>query len=71
LRNPTKAEIAAFERACATLCALGRKGFSLYLAEDTMNLMAGPSHSEDHKMSPMQENVRATAWICGAGGGDW
>lgn len=69
MREPTPQEIAKFKRACKALDELGRAGFHLYLANDTMNLMTGPSHSDRGRAQ--QENVSESAHICGAGGGDW
>lgn len=68
-RDPTKAEIAKFKRACKALDELGRAGFYLYLANDGMNLMVGPSH--DDNGNAQQDDVRAYAVITGSGGGDW
>jgi len=40
-REPTLVEIAKFRRAARALADLGRSGLYLYLANDTLNLMAG------------------------------
>jgi hypothetical protein len=69
MREPTPQEIAKFKRACKALDELGRAGFSLYLANDSMHLMVGESHNERGNMQ--QEHTRATEHITGAGGGDW
>jgi hypothetical protein len=69
MREPTQQEIAKFKRACKALDELGCAGFSLYLANDTMNLMVGPSHNDNG--IAQRDNVRASAFITGAGGGDW
>lgn len=69
MREPTKQEIAKFKRACKALDELGRAGFHLYLANDTMHLMVAESH--DSNLRPQQDAVRESQHICGAGGGDW
>lgn len=69
MREPTPQEVAKFRRACKALDELGRSGFHLYLANDTMHLMTGPSHDDaGHKQ---QDLVCAEHLISGAGGGDW
>lgn len=40
-----------------------------YLANDNLNLMRGPSHSDDGGQH--QENVVASELLAGSGGGDW
>jgi hypothetical protein len=69
MRNPTAAEISKFERAAKALDELGRAGFRLYLANDTLNLMTGPSH--DDNGHSQQDRVKAEYSIRGASGGDW
>lgn len=69
IREPTDAERARFLRAATTLARLGRKGCWMYLAEDSLHLMSGPSH--DGKQVPKQDRVRETVRIPRAGGGDW
>lgn len=71
MREPTPKEIAKFKRACKALDELAREGFYLYLAEDTMHLMIGPSHSDGISQAPQQQNIRESKRIYGAGGGDW
>lgn len=71
MREPTKAEVAKFKRACRALDELAREGFHIYLAEDTMHLMVGPSHSDGRCQAPQQHNIRESVRIYGAGGGDW
>lgn len=66
--EPTAAQIRAFERAAKALAELGRAGLRIYLAEDSLHLMAGPSHDKDR---PCQHNVRASVTIPRSGGGDW
>lgn len=68
-REPTDEELAIFRRAARALDGLGRKGFHLYLANDTMNLMVGPSHDSLHQQA--QERVRESVTICRSSGGDW
>lgn len=68
-REPTAAERKAFLRAANSLARLGRAGLVLYLAEDSLHLMAGPSH--DDQLRPQQELSRESVRIPGAGGGDW
>jgi hypothetical protein len=70
MREPTPQEIAKFKRACKALDELGKAGFHLYLANDTMNLMVGPSH-DDRMLTAQQHLVRESHCISGAGGGDW
>lgn len=69
MREPTALEIWRFRDACKTLAKLGRKGFYIYLAMDSMHLMVGPSH--DDRGQQHQERVRASEYIPRAGGGDW
>lgn len=40
-----------------------------YLANDTLNLMKGPSH--DDKTDPLRDNVVESVRIKSVGGGDW
>lgn len=69
MREPTDSEIAAFERAARSLAKLGKAGFWIYLANDSLHLMVGPSH-DDHQVQ-QQDRVRATVTIPQSGGGDW
>lgn len=69
MREPTPQEIAKFKRACKTLDELGRAGFRLYLANDTMMLMTDAPH-DDNGM-PNREAVKEELCITGASGGDW
>lgn len=69
MREPTEAEIKKFERAAKAMAKLGESGLYLYLANDTLNLMSGPSHDEKHK--PCFGRVMASVRIPNAGGGDW
>ena len=41
-----------------------------YTSDNSLNLMKGPSHSEDHHMNPLPENV-VKACRMKIGGGDW
>lgn len=68
-REPTEAELKSFRRAAHALNKLGRAGFHIYLANDTLNLMVGPSHDSRH--CPAQDRVREAVTVCRAGGGDW
>lgn len=68
-REPTESELLSFRRAARALDKLGKAGFFIYLSNDTMNLMVGPSH--DSRQNPMQERVRESITVCRAGGGDW
>jgi hypothetical protein len=68
-RDPTPQEIAKFKRATKALAELGNEGFHLYLANDSMNLMVGPSH--DDAGHSQQNLIRAYAQIPNSGGGDW
>lgn len=64
-----------FRRACKELNAIVKEaqkvypGANLYLAEDQLNLLRGPSHDARHQAC--QENVLDSVWLPGAGGGDW
>lgn len=69
MREPTPQEVARFKRACKALDELGKAGFYLYLANDTMNLMTDNPH-DDNGM-PNRDAVAAEYAIRGAGGGDW
>lgn len=66
---PTKADRRSFISAAERLAKLGRKGLHIYLAEDTLNLLSGPSH--DDSQTPRQDRVVEQVYIPGAGGGDW
>lgn len=67
--EPTPAQIAKFRRAAKSLADLGKAGLHIYLANDTFNLMTGPSHDEKQVARP--ERVRAYVVVPRAGGGDW
>lgn len=41
-----------------------------YLDDDTLNLMGGPTHTENGQM-PLQENVLISATLVRSGGGGW
>jgi len=69
MREPTPQEIASFKKAAGALAKLGKKGFWIYLAMDTLHLLVEPSH--DIRGVQHQENVRASVTIPQAGGGDW
>lgn len=69
LREPTPAERRAFLKAARMLAELGRAGLHIYLANDSLNLMAGPSH--EGLGIPQPDRVRETVTIPMAGGGDW
>jgi len=69
MREPTEKEVAKFKRACKALNELGKEGFRLYLADDTMNLMIAAPHS--HSGMKQSEHVRESCHISGASGGDW
>lgn len=69
-REPSAVEIRVFERAARALARLGRSGLHLYLANDTLNLMSGPSHDSDG-CTAHPERVRASVSIPRSGGGDW
>jgi hypothetical protein len=69
MREPTPAEIASFEKAAKNIAKLGRKGFWIYLANDNLNLMVGPSH--DQELISRPERIRSTVVIPRASGGDW
>ncbi|MGM4997791.1 hypothetical protein AB8A05_03935 [Tardiphaga sp. 538_B7_N1_4] len=67
--EPTPAQIAKFRRAAKSLAELGRAGLFIYLANDTFNLMTGPSH--DERQNARADRVRAYVTVPRAGGGDW
>jgi len=69
MRQPTPQEVAKFKRACKALNELGKTGFRLYLANDTMNLMTDVPH--DDSGMPNRDAVIAESNITGASGGDW
>lgn len=69
MREPTPQEIAKFKRACKALDELGREGFAIYLANDSMHLLVGLSHDDSGRAQ--QDNIRESCLIRGAGGGDW
>lgn len=68
-REPTERELQSFRRAARALDKLGKEGFYVYLSNDTLNLMVGPSH--DSRQCPAFDRVRESITICRAGGGDW
>jgi hypothetical protein len=71
-RTYTPAEIAKFKRAAKALAELGRAGGYLYLANDTLHLMSGPSHDgSGWNSSARQDRVVASVTIPRMGGGDW
>ena len=72
-RKPTKADRRSFISAAERLAKLGRKGLHIYLAEDTLNLLSGPSHDSVYggRQTPRQDRVVEQVHIPGAGGGDW
>lgn len=57
-----------FHSACEALCELAKRGLHVYLANDTMHLMLGPSHDDGQ---PMRDNSAMSKIIPGSGGGDW
>lgn len=67
--EPTPQDVAKFKRAAKALAALGKRGIFLYLANDTLHLMKGPSHDENFR--PLQSNVVESVNIPNSGGGDW
>ena len=69
MREPTQQEVAKFKRACKALDELGKIGFRMYLANDTMNLMTDAPHKDSG--TPNRDAVKAESSIDGASGGDW
>ena len=69
MREPTEAEIRKFRRAAKALAELGREGFHIYLEEDHLNLMVGPSH--DDGGSPNKHHAREMVTVPLSGGGGW
>lgn len=69
MRNPTKTEILRFKEACAVLNDLGKIGFHLYVANDNLHLMTGPSHTDNGE--PQQHLSKSRVTITNFGGGDW
>lgn len=69
LREPTDAERTSFRKAARALAKLGKAGLYIYLEDDTLNLMTGPSHSGGG--SPHQERVRESVHVPRGGGGGW
>jgi hypothetical protein len=70
--KPTAADRRSFVSAANRLAKLGRKGLYIYLAEDALNLLSGPSHDhQDGRDKPRQDRVVEQVYIPGAGGGDW
>ena len=66
---PTLAELRTFKRACAALRKLAKEGFYLYMEDDNLNLMDGPSHEGNGV--PQHDRVIATEHLPRAGGGAW
>ena len=46
-------------------------GYDVYLANDTANIMKGPSHDDDRLQSPLHENSVYSFILQGWDGGDW
>jgi cation transport regulator ChaC len=69
MTEPTPQDIVKFKRAASVLAALGKRGIHLYLANDVLHLMKGPTHDENFR--PLQNNVVQSVTIPNAGGGDW
>jgi citrate synthase len=44
---------------------------SYYLAADSLHMMKGPSHGDDHRSSPLHENSLGMVTLWHSGGGDW
>jgi hypothetical protein len=68
-KTATKQDVRAFLRAVDELNALAERGLHIYLANDTLCLMSGPSH--DARFRPQRGNVIMSAIVSGASGGDW
>lgn len=66
--EPTDAQVRTFERAAKALADLGRAGLRIYLADDSLHLLAGPSHDNS---GACQHHIRASVTIPRSGGGDW
>ena len=69
MRRADAAAIARFREATEILKELSAKGYSIYLANDSMHLMIGPTH--DERGRPLQANSITSVIIPGSGGGDW
>lgn len=70
VREPTASELAAFRKAANALAKLGAAGLHIYLADDSLCLMAGPSH-DDRTGRANLDLVRESVMLPGAGGGGW
>jgi len=46
------------------------KDAAYYTSDNSLNLMNGPSHTQDHHMDPLPENVVESCKMI-IGGGDW
>jgi hypothetical protein len=68
-REYTPSEIAKFKRAARALRELAESGAVIYLQEDVLHLMTGPSHDDDGR--PRQDRSIASEQIPGSGGGGW
>lgn len=44
---------------------------NFYLANDTLNVLSGPSHDDAATPRPRQDRVMASARLKHSGGGDW
>ena len=66
-REPTAAERREFLRIARALRKLSDAGLSMYLDDETLNLMAGPAH--DERGRPRPDNIRESLSIPRLGGG--
>ena len=67
--EPTQAQIRDFLKAARILARLGKAGLYIYLDENDLNLLTGPSH--EGPGHARQDRVRASHLIPLAGGGGW
>lgn len=74
-KNPTAEEWQQIYAIQKKMQALNKKilkmGYRVYLANDTANIMKGPTHADNNSMTPLYENsvysFRMEMWD----GGDW
>jgi len=48
-----------------------KMGFKVYLSNDTVNIMNGPSHDDSRSVNPLRENSIWSFYLRGWTGGDW
>lgn len=63
--------IAKFEAACELLREISAGGYEFYVANTTLHLMSGPSHTADASRPLHQNSVASASAGIRISGGDW